>query len=56
MKGLSKIKKIVYPHYNGTAVWYKRNRYDVVLENGDKIFIYDWNVIRLLEFLIELEK
>lgn len=25
------IEKIIYPHYNGTSVWYKKNRYDVVV-------------------------
>jgi len=47
-----KIDKIIYPDENGTAIWYKRNRYDVVCGNITTFF-YNWEVIRLLEFLIE---
>ncbi len=49
------IDKIVYPFENGTHKWYKTNRYDIVC--GDTTFyIYNWDVIRLLEILINLEE
>lgn len=44
--------KIVYPEYNGTSVWYKRTRYDVIIGNTT-YFFYNWDAIRLLEILIE---
>ena len=49
------INKIVYPDENGTAIWYKKNRYDIVVENKT-YFIYNYQVIKLLEILIELEE
>lgn len=53
MEALKKIDKIIYPHFNGTAVWYKKNRYDIVV--GDTTyFIYDYECIRLLEMFLEL--
>jgi hypothetical protein len=52
-KALEKIDKIIYPHYNGTAVWYKKNRYDIVVGNVT-YYIYDIEVIRLLGILMEL--
>ena len=48
---MRKIDKIIYPHYNGTAVWYKQSRWDVVTGNITTYF-YDIEVIRMLEFLL----
>ena len=49
------IERIIYPRENGTHKWYKRTRWDVKVGNT-KYYFYDYNTIRVLEFLIELDK
>ena len=49
---MNKKIEIIYPHYNGTASWWKTNRYDIKIGNTTH-YIYDYNVIRLFEVMIK---
>ena len=54
-----KVGDVIYPFYNGTGVWYKRNRWDLVTEIDKKgyptarRFFYNVEVINFLHFLID---
>lgn len=55
-----KVRDIIYPYENGSFAWYKKNRYALVLKVDNKGFplqakyFYNWEVVRLLEFLMEI--
>lgn len=56
-----KVGDIIFPFYNGTHVWYKENRYDLVTKVfGDGTIrrrhcFYNFDVIRLIQILIRLK-
>ncbi len=55
MKAFEKIDKIIYPHDNGTAPWWKRTRWDVVC-GSTTFFFYKIEVIKMLETLMYLNE
>ena len=57
VRSINEIGDIIYPHYNGTAVWYKRSCW-IVIEEVDKDLIYslDKKYIPKEQHQIEIEQ
>lgn len=57
-----KVGDIIYPYYNGTAVWYKRSIWSVVTEVDDKghwktlKYWYSDETARLYSIIIKLSQ
>ena len=55
-KVIDEIEEIVYPHYNGTAGLFKKSRWDLKFKNGDIYYIYNYDVVSLINLLIHMRK
>ena len=49
---------IIYPHYNGTAGWFKKSRWDVIIRISKTELktscLYDYSSVRAIEITREL--